>query len=500
MQPNRRRRIGMLPVSNTLLTAYLLIVFATVANRAFAQCVQQELEPNDTCPVNPFDLASLEEPCTASFGVPVALDRDTLVIGAIESRPNEASEALRADAYSAFVFRRVDSEWLQVAKLSADDAQPIALEIGSFVSVSGDRVVLGSRHDPVDTESSIGSVYVFRRDGETWSKESKLVPSDAAAAQGLLFGASVSISGEVIAVGAPAAEDAGTFSGAVYVFTRSGTTWVEVAKLVPSDLTRFAGFGLIVAAAGDRIVASGEYRHSEQDGDETVTGSSGVVYVFRRDGTNWVQEARLTGAEPSAFDDTFGDSISLFGTERIAIGDPRGDIRAAVYFFAREAGSWALENKITAIDTGAGPLFGSSVSLDDMSAVIGDPSSGNRFPAQPGAAYVFHRSGTNWTHTATLVSPHDDIRFGFSDVGSGVAAASNSVFVGEYIFDLTEANCQPATPPDDAPSEDGPDSPPFGTGVRPCGAGAVIAIPLMFMMATFLRTPRRSEQRNERDI
>ena len=103
---------------------------------------------------------------------------------------------------------------------------------GCSVSVSGDVVVIGAAGD-YEGGSDSGSAYVFRWDGSSWVEEAKLTGSDAAG--GDYFGFSVSVSGDVAVIGAPKDDDDGDYSGSAYVFRWDGSAWFEQAKLTASD-------------------------------------------------------------------------------------------------------------------------------------------------------------------------------------------------------------------------------------------------------------------------
>ena len=102
------------------------------------------------------------------------------------------------------------------------------------VAIAGDTIVVGASDDDNDNGTNSGSAYVFTRTGTTWTEQAKLTASDGAAVD--YFGRSVAIAGDTIVVGAYLMmTDNGTSSGSAYVFTRTGTTWTEQAKLTASD-------------------------------------------------------------------------------------------------------------------------------------------------------------------------------------------------------------------------------------------------------------------------
>jgi hypothetical protein len=301
------------------------------------------------------------------------------------------------------------------AKLTASDAAVGDL-FGWTVGLSGDTAVIGAFSDDDNGQSS-GSAYVFTRSGVAWTEQAKLTASDAAA--GDVFGRSVAISGDTVVIGAQGDDDAGSFSGSVYVFTRSGTTWTEQAKLTASD-----------AAAGDQLGSS-----VDVDVDSIVAGavdnddagvSSGSAYVFARSGTTWTEQAKLTASDAAA-GDNFG-LAAIFG-DTVLIGAPgdddSGERSGSAYVFTRGGTTWSEQAKLTASDGVTLDSFGASVAIEHDTAVIGANHLGG--PTNPSAAYVFTRSGTTWAEQAKLVASDtaNDDQF-----GSAVSISGDTVMVG----------------------------------------------------------------------
>ncbi len=119
------------------------------------------------------------------------------------------------------------ADWPQQAKLLAFDGEA-GDEFGYSVSISGDYAIVGA--DEYFKSGATGSAYIFKRDGTTWIQQAKASASDAAADD--YFGDSVSISGDYAIVGARGDDDNGDGSGSAYIFKRDGETWSQQAKLV----------------------------------------------------------------------------------------------------------------------------------------------------------------------------------------------------------------------------------------------------------------------------
>ncbi len=280
----------------------------------------------------------------------------------------------------------------ELAKLTASGAAAED-QFGFSVSISGDVAVMGARFDH-DVGVFSGSAYVFRFDGTNWIEEAELTASDAAAWDE--FGFSVSISGNVAVIGAPLHDHAGSNFGSAYVYRFDGTEWIEQTQLTPSDAAAGDIFGWSVSISGDVAVVGAIF------GDGNVA-DSGSAYVYRFDGTNWIEEAELTASD-AAWRDAFGFSVSISGNVAV-IGAPGNDDAGldfgSAYVFRFNGAAWVEEQKLTASDAAAGDWFGYSVSISGDVALIGAIQYVN---GGPGSAYVYQFDGTNWVEEAKLAA------------------------------------------------------------------------------------------------
>ncbi len=215
------------------------------------------------------------------FGVSVSLSGTAGLVGAPwEDEP--CGGGTNCDAGAAYVFRSNATgwNWIQEAKLTAADAQS-GDEFGTSVSISGNVAIVGSPFDDEAAADDVGSAYVFRFDPQSgqWNQEARLTASDGVAFDD--FGISVSISGDLAIVGAwhddEVCEDPEFCnSGSAYVFRFNGFDWNEEAKLSASDASAFDSFGASVSVDGDRAVAGAILGEAVPGG---VT-NSGAAYVF----------------------------------------------------------------------------------------------------------------------------------------------------------------------------------------------------------------------------
>jgi len=320
-----------------------------------------------------FKLTASDPAAGDQFGNTVSVSGDTAVVGAWSD--DDAGSA----SGSAYVFTRSGSTWTQQQKLTASDAAA-GDGFGWSVSVWGDTAVVGASSND-DAGSASGSAYIFTRNGSTWTQQAKLTASDAA--EGEFFGCSVSVSGDTAVVGAQGNTAMLSRPGSAYVFTRNGSTWTQQAKLTASDAAAGDLFGDPVSVSGDTAVV-GAY------GNDDAGSWSGSAYVFTRSGGVWTQQAKLTASDAAA-DDWFGISVSVSGDTAVVGSDwddDAGRNSGSAYVFKRNGSTWTQQAKLTASDAAEGDWFGVSVSVWGDTAVVGS-SFDDDAGLYSGSAYVF---------------------------------------------------------------------------------------------------------------
>jgi hypothetical protein len=270
------------------------------------------------------------------------------------------------------------------------------IHFGWSVSVSGDTALVGAP----TTNSGDGAVYVFTRSGSSWTQQAKLTATD-----GVAFGCSVSLYGDTALIGADVSN---SYIGAAYVFTRSGSSWTQQAKLTASDGVVWDLFGHSVSLYGDTALI-GAY------GWAAVPGKA---YIFTRSGSSWTQQATLTATDGVA-GDGFGFSVSLSGDTALIGAVGWNSVQGAAYVFTRSGSSWMQQAKLMASDGAPFDEFGWSVSLSGETALIGAPFYNNG----KGATYVL----IDWTSQAKLTASDAVINdeFGFS-----VSLSADTAFIG----------------------------------------------------------------------
>ncbi|MCA8962347.1 MAG: FG-GAP repeat protein, partial [Planctomycetes bacterium] len=232
-----------------------------------------------------------------------------------------------------------------------------------------------------DDGNATGSVYVFRRVSGAWTFDQKLTASDGE--EGDLFGRNVSIRGDLLIAGAFGEDTNGPEAGAAYIFRHDGTRWVEEAKLLADDGVADDFFGRWVDIEGDTAVVGCVHAGEVAEG-------AGAVYLFRRVGPTWIQEQKLLPAAP-AVNSLFGYSVAI-SNGFLAIGeawdDDLGDRAGSVSIYRDNGGLWLLETKLLASDGQPIDYLGGDLAFGDGFLVVGalgDDDFGDR----SGAAYVF---------------------------------------------------------------------------------------------------------------
>ncbi len=376
--------------------------------------------------------------------------------------------------------------WLQQAYLKAvnNDA---ADSFGESVAISGDTMVVGVSKESSNqttitngatasannSAAGSGAVYVYVRTGTTWTQQAYIKASNAAA--GDAFGKSVAIDGDTIVVGAPLEDSTATGvsstvalgiptatdSGAVYIYKRTGTTWVLEAYAKASNSVAGIGFGSSVAINANTVVVGAPSESSNATGTSvaasgnTATPGAGAAYVYTRSGTTWSLESYLKSATNRAV--AFGTTVSV-SVDTIAVGAPFDSSNltsivngtggsnntsksnsGAAYVFTRSATVWTQQAYMKASNADAADKFGSTISVSGDLVVVGAPyessnvtgasatTSLDNSKAASGAAYVYSRTGTTWTEESYLKAANSTAGNHF---GTSVAIEGSLILVG----------------------------------------------------------------------
>lgn len=347
------------------------------------------------------------------FGGAVAVDGDTAVVGApVQEVAGETNQG------AAYVYVRNGMTWTEQAKLLGSDSDALD-HFGSSVAIAGDTIVVGG---------NIGNVaYVFVRNGTNWTEQAKLTAAGIGSVDN--FGASVAISGETVIVGAEREAPGGGTNGpgAALVFVRDGVMWNLQATLFSADGQDFDSFGAAVALDGD-VALIGAPNH-----DPNGAQNAGAAYIFTRSGTSWSQQAKLVPTDITTFD-AFGYSVALDGDTALLgarSGNGAIDQAGAAYVFIGSGATWSPEAKLIPQNEDpiriGGSRFGNTAALLGDIALIGAPRTNLGSLPDAGAAYLFERVATSWNQAGKLTA--SDAR-DTGEFGGAVALTQDLALVG----------------------------------------------------------------------
>ncbi|RMD62641.1 T9SS C-terminal target domain-containing protein, partial [Candidatus Parcubacteria bacterium] len=319
------------------------------------------------------------------FGASIALDGDYLLVGAPGADMNVGA---------AYVFRRTETGWVEEAKLTASDgsSQEDFNDFGWTVALDGDFAVIGAAKTRFlfDIPQEKGAVYVFVRTDTGWVEQEKLTSIDPM--PGEFFGYSTSLSGNRLIIGAPGV--VGELSkGTAYIFERRGNDWVRTQTLTASDAREQQFLGSSVWFSGDLALV----------GAPGCCRISGVTYVFKEVNGVWQEQAKLKAGDEQG-GNLFGTAIA--GSQDVALIGSEGwtSLRGKVYVFQETESGWVQQAdlKLDLVPSNDRARFGQTVTLSGDFALIGATHWGPQLA--PGEAYLFKRMDTAWEEQLKLTA------------------------------------------------------------------------------------------------
>lgn len=419
---------------------------------------------------------------TASPAINLAEGENPIAIGVV------AENGASTNNYSITVVRQSAVQfglqgYIKSSNTTAQDA------FGFAVALDGDTLVVGAPNEDSnatgvngnqndDTLTDSGAVYVFTRDTlGVWTQQAYLKASNSGALD--KFGSSVSIDNDKLVVGAPnersiaigidgdQADNSATDAGAVYVFVRNGTVWTQSDYIKASNTGAGDLFGTDVAILRETLVVSaiGEASNAQNivsaDQTDNSMQNSGAVYIFNRaDFTTWSQHSYVK-APNTDIDDEFGFAIAL-GIDTLVVGAP-GEASnmvgvngidtdnsaansGAAYIFYRDINTdvWSVDSYFKASNSGAGDRFGESVDVEGQLLAVGAPledgiEGGEGVPIDDsGSIYTFKRNGGDliWSQEAQIKA---FIAEGGDQYGSSVKLSADLMIVGAPLEDSSSS-------------------------------------------------------------
>ena len=260
---------------------------------------------------------------SSNYGIDAAISGNTVAVA--DSAGNGAVR----------IFTRSGTTWSLQQKITGNSTTMNGFADGAM-SLSGDKLAVGC-YAYATPGANTGRIAIFNRSGSTWSFESFLDASDAAAGD-LMGYNNVTINGNYVIAGVPAKE-------AAYIWFYNGSSWSQQAKITASDGSAYDYFGSKLAMDGDIAVIGAAWKTSE----------TGAAYVFTRSGTSWTQTTILGagGTIPSDLStgDQFGFVVDIDENSLIVsasnVASPRGNGSAYIFTTSDSGATWTQRNKFT---------------------------------------------------------------------------------------------------------------------------------------------------------
>jgi hypothetical protein len=292
---------------------------------------------------------------------------------------------------------------------------------GSDVAIDSNNTVIAVGAG--GESSNRGSVYIFTKSGGSWSQSAKLEPSSSTGVN--YFGRSISISGDgnTLVIGAEGYDGSGTTDeGIAYIFTRSGATWSQATTITGSDITSGDKFGrpLSINKDGDTIAVAARTKNS----------NAGAVYVFTGSGSSWSQQAKLTGSAGS--DEYFGihNCLSADGNKLAIAGFVGGDGVNKVYIYSRSGSTWGSPTTLTKSDTDRFGGGGLAFSDDGTRLAIG---AFGTFNSTTHTNFIYDESSGSWSQTTSF--PGTWISGAYRTSSVAISGNGKIAFFGNTLYD-----------------------------------------------------------------
>jgi hypothetical protein len=291
-----------------------------------------------------------------NFGKSVSIFENLVIVGA----PGDDSKT-----GSAYLFNNSGSSWIEERKLTASDGEPDDL-FGSAVSINLRIAVVGAYAD----DNSKGSVYAFNYSTTNNTEFIKLEAMDGES--GDCFGYSLSYDGQFVIIGAVGTDNQ---PGSAYILEYCCYfKWRD--KVVASGNISY--FGSSVSIDGDYAIIGAP--------SLPLDGITGSVYIFKREENNWFQNTFWNSTDDGEY---LWGSVSIYGGHAIAGSYYFDDGKGSAYVFKRNGTIWEKEQKLTASDGEYGDKFGISVSIYAGYILVGAECDNEC----TGSAYVFMKTG-----------------------------------------------------------------------------------------------------------
>lgn len=405
------------------------------------------------------------------IGAYLESSNSTTIVNSASGYPTDTAAS---GAGAAYVYTKSGSTvtakaFLKPAVVQASD------QFGYSVAISGDTIAVGANQESSSSPTGVssgsvggantsanhsGAVYIFKYDGTNWSQQAYIKSPTPTAND--LFGASVALYNNTLVIGVPGESSS---VGGVYVYTRSGTTWTQVAHLTPANSSGAQAFGNAVAIYDTKLVV-GSYNEASSSATQntaspttnTAMSNAGAAYVYEYSASTWTMTAFLKAANVAS-GSYFGASVAI-SSDKIVVGATSESSNqttitngsgassntaavgaGAAYVYTLSSGTWSETAYLKPSNNVANNGFGNAVAISGYKIVVGASQEGSNqstvtngtgassdtSTGSAGAAYVFNLGEGNWHQEAYLKPPNP---FGGGNFGYNVAISGNYIVSG----------------------------------------------------------------------
>lgn len=311
----------------------------------------------------------------------------------------------------ADVYQGSNGNWSRRTRLIADNIS-VNDQFGFSVSIDEDKIIVGAPHFVGSNPTQrFGAAYVFE---PPWSNPIKLSAQNGTSLNG--FGTSVAISGNIAVVGSPSEGIGGnTEQGTAYIYTRNNGNWTLQTQLMAGDGAPGDQFGARVSVSGQSVII-GAARNAANGAFR-----KGAAYVYVLNGSIWTLQQKLTASD-GMMSDVFGTNVSIDNNTVVVGAVNANELKGAAYVFTRSADVWTERAKLIAEDGAPSSSFASSISVRGKRIIIGAPRADNG----RGYAYVFLKNGNIWFQQAKLLASDG----GTNQLFGAVSLSGSTALVG----------------------------------------------------------------------
>lgn len=351
----------------------------------------------------------------AFFGQATSMSGDGTTVACYDKNGTVSNDSGRIRIYTN------SGSWVMQTAITL--ATPVAYDqfgLSVALSYDGNTCIIGCPRNGGGRTNAAGNAYVYKRTGTTWALQGTLVASDSVVGNGFGYGVTISSDGNTAAVGAHRVTAGVTLAGAVYIFTRSGSTWTQQQKVIASDPASGAQLGMYVSLS------------KTTGNDLAVGGTSTAVYIYTRSGSTWTQQQKIVASADinKYVHMSYDGNMCVIGSLSETVG---GNVeQGAAYVYTRSGSTWSLQQKITIADgvTYDGLTTRNAMCLNSAADVL-MLGAATTSASIAGKVYFWTRSGSTWTQQQKITDP-DNVTGG--SFGSSVCMGALPDLAGAYVY------------------------------------------------------------------